>query len=151
MRGGFVGLNRLVASPLGSYLISVRVINYVDVCLTTYNATFSFADFVDFPAPEIGELGDAVSEISYHWKEVGRGLGLTEGQLGGIQQNTAGQVQQAQKCLTEVFIYWKVSRTSPYTWEKLVSVLLQRRLATDSRQLVTDLHNTLSDRYPSIR
>ncbi len=112
-----------------------------------YNATFFFADFADFPTPEIYELGDAVAEISHWWKEVGLGLGLTAGQLSDIQQNTAGQVKQAQKCFTEVFIYWKRGRTSQYTWEKLVSVLLQRRFATDTRQLVTDLHNTLSDRY----
>ncbi len=119
--------------------------------MCTYNATFSFADFADFPAPEIGELGDAVAEIPDQWKEVGLGLGLTAGQLRGIQENTAGHVKQAQKCFTEVFISWKDCRTSPYTWETFVSVLLQRRLATDTRQLVTDLHNTLSERYASIR
>ncbi len=100
--------------------------------MVTYNATFSFADFADFPDPEINELGNAVADISYHWKEVGLGLGLTEGQLRDIQQDTAGQVKQAQKCFTEVFISWKVGRKSPYTWEKLVSVLLQHRFATDT-------------------
>ncbi len=119
--------------------------------MITYNATFSFADFADFPAPKVWELGDAVAEIPHLWKEVGLGLGLSPGHLRGIQENTAGQVRQAQKCFTEVFISWKDGRMSPYTWEMLVSVLLQRRLATDTRQLVTDLHNTLSDRYARIR
>ncbi len=115
--------------------------------MVTYSATFSFADFAVFPAPKIYELGDAVAEIPHLWKDVGLGLGLTAGQLRGIQENTAGQVRQAQKCFTEVFISWKDGRMSLYTWEKLVSVLLQRRFATDTRQLVTDLHNTLSGRY----
>ncbi len=119
--------------------------------MITYNATFSSADFADFPAPNVSELVDAVAEISYLWNEVGLGLGLSPGHLRCIQDNFAGQVRQVQKCFTEVFISWNYGRKSPYTWEKLVSVLLQRHLARDTRQLVTDLHKTLSDRFPSIR
>ncbi len=118
--------------------------------MTTYNPTFSFADFVDFPAPKPDELGDVVAGIPHLWYEVGLGLGLEEGQLRGIQHDHAGQVKPTQKCFLAVFTAWKDGRTSPYTWEKLVSVLLQRLLVTDTRQLVTDLHNTLSVKYPSV-
>ncbi len=113
--------------------------------------TFSFADFTHFPAPEIDELGDAVAEISYLWQDVGLGLGLTAGQLRGIQTNTAGHVKQAQKCFTEVFISWRDGRTSPYTWQMLVSVLLRPQFRTDTRQLVVDLHKALSEKYLRIR
>ncbi len=119
--------------------------------MTTYNTIFSFADFADFPAPEIYELGDVVAGIPDLWKQVRLGLGLEEGQLRGIQQDHAGQVKPTQKGFLAIFTAWKDGRTSPYTWEMLVSVLLQRLLATDTRKLVTDLNNTLSAKYPNIR
>ncbi len=112
----------------------------------TINFSISdFAVFNDHP-PELHELCDAATEIADLYDQIGMGLGLTDRRLKIIQANTAGRPNQMQQCLTEVFSYWRSGRTLPYTWETFASVLLQPRLAPETKLLLTELQN-LAHKY----
>ncbi len=116
-------------------------------CLKLNNFSISdFAVFNDHP-PELHELCNAAAEIADLYDQIGMGLGLTRGQLRIIRADTAGRPNQTQLCLTEVFSYWRSGRTLPYTWETFASVLLQPRLAPETKLLLIELHKNLAHKY----
>ncbi len=105
-----------------------------------------FAVFNDHP-PELHELCKSAAEIAAMYDQIGMGLGLTRGQLRIIRADTAGRPNQMQQCLTEVVSYWRSGRTLPYTWETFASVLLQPRLAPETKLLLTELQKNLARKY----
>lgn len=103
-----------------------------------------FTDFTGFPVPKLGELCELTASFPHLWRQVGISLGVDDGMLKGIQANHAREPNHCQECFTEVFIHWRDGETSPYTWEKLVTVLLREDLVAETQFAVNRLYDTLS-------
>ena len=68
-------------------------------------------------------MNELAASIPAKWRAVGAQLNVPSGILDAIQAQGAGQPQGSLHCFSHVLEEWRSRRTSPYTWENLLSVL----------------------------
>ena len=73
---------------------------------------------------------------------MGAGLKVNEDDLLAIQDENAGRVEPHINCYIVVFTKWREGVTSPYTWENLVRVLLDK--AVNKPDVVIALYKDLN-------
>ena len=81
------------------------------------------------------------AKIPSKWKQFGRFVGVSEGDLDAIQVEEA---QWLRECFTQVFNRWYTGVTSFYTWETVAQALESE--AINERKLLNDLYKTLNQK-----
>ena len=109
---------------------------------------FLYPDFMNFPEPTMTELMNFVAaEIPAMWCEIGRGLGVKEGELKAVQAQYASMPKGPQRCFQEVLTLWHDGATSEYSWKHLVEVL--QSPAVKQHRLVKTLYEKLAKNISS--
>ncbi|KAL5456986.1 hypothetical protein EMCRGX_G034215 [Ephydatia muelleri] len=94
-------------------LIPPEPLSYV-LCSSAHN---------DMPLETSVLMNELAASIPAKWRAVGAQLNVPSGILDAIQAQGAGQPQGSLHCFSHVLEEWRSRRTSPYTWENLLSVL----------------------------
>ena len=105
--------------------------------------TMSFDGYLDqlVKHDDYAALVNYLHPIGYKWRELGICLGLTEGELEGINQGTWGISRK----LSAVLTHWICSMCSYHNWKTLLISL--RKPLVDARQEADALLKGLTDAY----
>ena len=96
-------------------------------------------DFAGLPKPKLVDLMNIVGvRVKVKWREIGLGLGFEGWELDGIKAAKAGEINQPQSCMTEVFTKWKDAMKCDYSWKKLAELL--ESPAVDEKGLVREMY-----------
>ena len=84
---------------------------------------FPFSDTIDVhkSAPDKFKVLDLLADISSRWQTIGLALRVDGNTLSGISRNNAHDSDAVK--LDIVIETWKSTKSSPYTWETLISAI----------------------------
>ena len=103
-------------------------------------------DLEDFqyPPDNAGELQDLAAKVSMKWKVIARYLKASHNTIESI--NMRYQKEGMEECLMQVFDWWQMSHTKPYTWATIIEIL--EKPSVGHGKLAAHLRQTLEHRQP---
>ena len=103
-------------------------------------------DLEDFqyPPDNTGELQDLAAEVSTKWKAIARYLNVSNNTIENI--NMRCQKEGMEECLMQVFDWWRMNHTTPYTWATIIKIL--EKPSVGHGKVAARLRQTLEHRQP---